>query len=330
MDKREFLSALEQSLSVLQEDELKDIISEYEQHIDIKVEKGLTEEEAIEDFGSFQELTAELLEAYHVRADYALGGKKGGWAEKIRSQKKKKVTEEETSGVFEEGGEEGERGESTGTGRRMKRFRQVLSRVPETWRGFWKLAGRKKEKSPEKETGGKTREIRGFKRLGRILRRKGGRNMMRDGIGRGIRWTVRMTVCAVSGGVRLVWNSCWILFAFTAACFGLASLYGLGVLAVLLAQGYPLTGVTLGCLGLVMCMCSAAVFGMTMLKRGRRDVRKKGAVGERRSGADPEPEVKEDEISQWGEEDPDLSEDEDRKTEAARREEERTCVEYIR
>lgn len=147
MDKREFLSALEQSLSVLQEDELKDIISEYEQHIDIKVEKGLTEEEAIEDFGSFQELTAELLEAYHVRADYALGGKKGGWAEKIRIQKKKKVTEEETSGVFEEGGEEGERGESTGTGRRMKRFRQVLSRVPETWRGFWKLAGRKRRRA---------------------------------------------------------------------------------------------------------------------------------------------------------------------------------------
>ncbi len=73
MGKHEFLSELEKSLSVLQEDELKDIISEYEQHIDIKVEKGLTEEEAIADFGSLAELTGEILEAYHVRVDYAAG-----------------------------------------------------------------------------------------------------------------------------------------------------------------------------------------------------------------------------------------------------------------
>ena len=56
MDKIEFLSKLEQSLSVLEEEELRDIISEYEQHIDMKTQTGLTEEEAIEDFGSFQEL----------------------------------------------------------------------------------------------------------------------------------------------------------------------------------------------------------------------------------------------------------------------------------
>ena len=51
MDKQGFLSRLEQSLSVLQEDELRDILNEYEQHIDMKMEKGLTEEEAIADFG---------------------------------------------------------------------------------------------------------------------------------------------------------------------------------------------------------------------------------------------------------------------------------------
>ena len=64
MDKKTFISKLEQSLSVLQEDELKDIISEYEQHIDMKQERGLTEEEAIADFGSLDELTGEILEAY--------------------------------------------------------------------------------------------------------------------------------------------------------------------------------------------------------------------------------------------------------------------------
>ena len=46
-------------------------MEEYEQHIDMKVQRGLTEEEAIADFGNVKELTAEILEAYHVRGDYA-------------------------------------------------------------------------------------------------------------------------------------------------------------------------------------------------------------------------------------------------------------------
>ena len=77
MDKNTFMRELERSLSVLQESELRDILSEYEQHIDMKVKSGLSEEEAIEDFGSLPELTAEILEAYHVRADYG-PGQRGG------------------------------------------------------------------------------------------------------------------------------------------------------------------------------------------------------------------------------------------------------------
>ena len=77
MDKKTFMKELEQALSVLQEEELNDIISEYEQHIDMKQERGLTEEEAIADFGSLDELTAEILEAYHVRADYAVKKRRG-------------------------------------------------------------------------------------------------------------------------------------------------------------------------------------------------------------------------------------------------------------
>lgn len=46
MDKNTFMRELERSLSVLQESELRDILSEYEQHIDMKVKSGLSEEEA--------------------------------------------------------------------------------------------------------------------------------------------------------------------------------------------------------------------------------------------------------------------------------------------
>ena len=42
-------------------------------YIDMKVQSGLTEEEAIAEFGNRKELTAEILEAYHVRADYEAG-----------------------------------------------------------------------------------------------------------------------------------------------------------------------------------------------------------------------------------------------------------------
>ena len=53
MDKKTFLEELRSSLSVLQETELNDIMAE---------------------FGNRKELTAEILEAYHVRADYEAGG----------------------------------------------------------------------------------------------------------------------------------------------------------------------------------------------------------------------------------------------------------------
>lgn len=76
MDKKTFLAELQKNLAVLQEEELRDIINEYEQHIDMKMQSGLSEEEATADFGSLDELTAEILEAYHVRSDYASGSQK--------------------------------------------------------------------------------------------------------------------------------------------------------------------------------------------------------------------------------------------------------------
>ena len=43
-------------------DRAQDILEEYEQHIDIKVQNGQSEEEAIRDFGPVRELAAEILE----------------------------------------------------------------------------------------------------------------------------------------------------------------------------------------------------------------------------------------------------------------------------
>ena len=45
MDKNTFISQLRQALSVLQKDELEDIVNEYQQHIDMKMKSGLSQEE---------------------------------------------------------------------------------------------------------------------------------------------------------------------------------------------------------------------------------------------------------------------------------------------
>ena len=70
MKREEFLKALEERLQVLNRQEREDIVSEYRQHIELRMESGLTEEEAIGDFGDLDELVAGSLDAYSVNPDY--------------------------------------------------------------------------------------------------------------------------------------------------------------------------------------------------------------------------------------------------------------------
>lgn len=70
MTKIDFLALLEQRLIMLNDEERADLLSEYEQHIDMKVASGLSEEEAIADFGDPEELIKELLDAYHLNTNY--------------------------------------------------------------------------------------------------------------------------------------------------------------------------------------------------------------------------------------------------------------------
>ena len=60
MNKEMFLEELRGYLQVLEDQEQDDILEEYAQHIDMKMLKGLSEEEAIRDFGSVKELAEEI------------------------------------------------------------------------------------------------------------------------------------------------------------------------------------------------------------------------------------------------------------------------------
>ena len=71
MTKKEFVAFLNQRLAVLEKKERQEIIDEYVQHIEIKVENGKTEEEAIKDFGDLNEFVDEILSAYHVNPSRA-------------------------------------------------------------------------------------------------------------------------------------------------------------------------------------------------------------------------------------------------------------------
>ena len=79
MNKNEFLNEMEKRLSMLEAQEREDMLSEYAQHIELKMESGMSEKEAIDDFGDIDSLTAEILEAYHIDPSYrgAMRGKDG-------------------------------------------------------------------------------------------------------------------------------------------------------------------------------------------------------------------------------------------------------------
>lgn len=292
MDKKIFLSELEKSLSVLQEEELQDIISEYEQHIDLKVKNGLSEEEAIADFGSLAELKAEILEAYHVRADFDTSSKKS-MAKKqgihigdITKEKGLLQTEYKITGMFVK------------VGNGLKRAgKMAWEGISMAGKGIWKglkwgkrqvcrpfiwlmvcLTGtreeefleegkkkpkwfRRKESNQEKRIMERTKENerieikRDLSSVGKIFCALG------NGVRNGMEWCVSVVVWCF----RLGWNVCCVGASLLVGMFGLLCLYGLGILIVLLSQGYPLIGITIGCFGLVLCLFSLTGFGFTLL-----------------------------------------------------------------
>lgn len=319
MDKTTFLEELTQALSVLQTDELKDIISEYEQHIDMKIENGLPEEEAIADFGSLEELTAEILEAYHVRADYAGRGKKEGGYSPYGGERAKKVWECAVKGVRQSGRSAAQRIRRLGhllwaellllgthlarPLHRLKAFlraRNVLEsqrgNAPESaltagtellaavgQSGSAALTAEQRRMIPEQDA----KRIRAG--LGReprpSVRRRGAFAALIHGTVRS--GTAVLWVCgaAVKWCVGMAWNAFWLGNVLFCSLFGLLGLFGLGILMVLLFQNYPLIGVTVGCLGTVMCLFSAAWLSLTFLwrpsheRRGNSDINQASGTG---------------------------------------------------
>ncbi len=212
MNREEFLKALQERIAMLEQAEQQDILAEYAQHIEMQIQDGFTEEEAIRDFGSLDELAAEILEAYHIDPAY------------------------------QPGTQEAEKPEWAPDPVPKVRFRERLA-------GGWhcvcnKVQGwfhrePKPKKVRESKPVEKQRDYSGFRR---------GCIRVWNGLKRGCKAVV-----------WVFWNGLLLLCAVPIVSLVLCAVIGFGLLVVLLAQGYPLIGVTLMTVGAGLC-CGAVLY----------------------------------------------------------------------
>lgn len=248
MDKTGFLKELKQYLAVLNEGEQKDILDEYAQHIDMKMERGMSESEAIRDFGDIGELATEILEAYHVNPQFG-------------AKKHTRFTAMKEEIPVAEFAEKGRSFWSKGTGCLKKTF----AHLREAWSSRQFSLRKPSERRPdrlagtEQETGAV--RIRRKKMFGEIP------GMAVSGI-RSLFWGA---VGLAAWCIRWAWNAFMLIIIFMIGMMTLTCLFGLGMLTVLLLQGYPLAGVTVGCLGLVLCGGSLTIVALCLCRfRTRR------------------------------------------------------------
>lgn len=265
MNRQEFIDQLREYLKVLQDEEQEDILAEYSQHIEMKMKNGLSEEEAIRDFGQVKELAAEILEAYHVSEALQRKSFLGAAASWL-----------------------GEKAAFVGRGIRKACcfiWKQICRPFALISRKGSELAERLREKRAFRQTmleGGAVGFAGAADRLGEAsgvgqdgqLRIEGGVRMgkrsiferTQDGLKRLFGFCFRLFVACC----RLAWNGAVICGAGFFGLMGLFFLFCFGTLVVLWIQGYPLAGLVCGCLGAVLCCAALTLFGGTFFWRKKR------------------------------------------------------------
>ncbi len=366
MSKERFLSELREYLSILEDQEQEDILAEYAQHIDMKMLKGLSEEEAIRDFGSVKELAAEILAAYHVDSEHALAaGRRGIWPVTPGSGRnnagfgrsepgrhgwglpgpgrifggvnRPEQTGQAGSGEREKGlsaygteEAEGDEGPETFFGRFCRRGKELLLRTlrgmqsglcwigrkcrgaaawcvrPFTGRGAQadsldvdeEYAGLledgeyegsdagaedvKNDKCVANQEGVESENYDRNVTNGNALRRKkagiretkersSAMGEIFGAMGRGMvqMWQWMLGCCIF--GLRLCWNTGWLLFSLLCAGIAMIMLLGVGITIVLLCCGYPFTGIFITGLGGLLCFGALAAGGFGMMIRKKRE-----------------------------------------------------------
>ena len=235
MNKNDYLKRLSRLLHMLKEDEVRDIISEYEQHIDMKMAEGMSEEEAVAAFGTVEELAAEILDAYHVKPDFK-ETKKMEVFEKVQTESKK-----------------------------------AMKNAGEAGKGFWSRlkAGTghffSKCKAGVKKTGTCCKKVilAPFVFLKGIFTKK--QKNGEEGLDSSVKVKKERRICSSIAAffksvlrlVKKIFYGCVFLFFGFA---GITLILALGFLIVLLILGYPITGVTIAMLGAAMTVNAVAYY----------------------------------------------------------------------
>lgn len=255
MNKTEFLNELEKRIRVLDKNEIKDILGEYSQHIDMRRESGLSEEDAIKDFGDMDELAAEILEAYHVNPEYdrelekqeGIGKAAEALAEEITSTVKGPL-----KGFFHK------------TKELILKFFQWIRSLYE---GFSKKrAERSAEKEAAKEAGREDANISAEeqdkntaphgKRLfskkdksGRPKKEKRAENDFRASAAGQLKKTKGRCIRLIGGIFTFCVSAAALLCLIPVTIAMLFSVFGFGISVIMMFTGYPLAGVSITLLG---------------------------------------------------------------------------------
>ena len=257
MNKESFLKELQSGLAVLAESEQQDILAEYAQHIDMRMASGLTEEEAIRDFGDIRQLTAEILAAYHVNPSYGRGLPR----RKLPHLPDPRPALARTGGFFRRLGH-------TIAGA-LARAGRAVAAAPRRFAAWVKGLFARRNPAPvepiseesEDPSMNMTAEIPApAGRTGQ--RRTSPRRLLRQ-LGRGIARLCRLAAW-------LLWNAALLLCALPFVGLGLLALLCFGVLAVWLTQGLPLAGAVLGCVGILASCVGVLGLGSGLIWHRRR------------------------------------------------------------
>lgn len=297
MNKEMFLEELREYLRILEDQEQEDILEEYAQHIDMKLQKGLSEEEAISDFGPVKELAAKILEAYHVKPEFR---------------------EKTTLAILPGIGRSAAKSKNffKRTGRYLKEKIMAMCRsirrggqwTKEKCKSFWDWAvnpirKRKKERTASWDEGTQTagevkdnedaterKKPSALSLPGKQAAEKGEKTDTKRGTEK-MKNFFRMTghgVAALCGifwafcrwWLRFFWNAAWLLFSLFCAAMALIVLMGIGTMLVFLIQGYPILGLFLICLGGLLCLgaMSAGAFSL-LIRREKEENKQNTGIG---------------------------------------------------
>lgn len=301
MNKTEFLDELKNCLAVLEEGEQQDILEEYTQHIDMKMERGLSEEEAIGDFGDLGQLAAEILEAYHVNPDYhgnhTVPRSLGVMGLIRRARTGFPGIARTAAGFLHRIAAGALRSACVLLGRIRTFFSQIPSRLPHvlrhvsTKKDIINVNGADFTVSSESPQTG-VPKIPPVLGTGRGHIRDDDRSADQNTVRSAVRHTVRRTGASIWRGVRgmfcglgalfssclslsgwcmlfcmrWAWNILLLILVLFNGCCALFSLYLLAVFLVWTVKGYPFAGPALISLGAVLCTGSFSILCTSLLR----------------------------------------------------------------